>query len=86
MFFAFFFYDIIILQSFQVFLLSTYNNWRIAQCERVDISLIMTPFFLDCPPQDNHGGRMTGEIAMMDVTCEAHCIRARLWQRKNFTH
>lgn len=62
------------------------NNWRIAQCERVDISLIMTLFFLRCPPQDNHGGRMTGEIAMMDVTCEAHCIRARLWQRKNFTH
>lgn len=54
--------------------------------ERVNISLIMTPFFLNCPPEDNDGGRMTCEIAMMDVTCEAHCIRAQLWQRKNFTH
>ena len=54
--------------------------------EHVNISLIMTPFFLDCSLEDNHGGRMTCEIAMMDVTCEAYCIRAQLWQSKNFTH
>jgi len=53
--------------------------------KRVNISLIMTPFFLDYPPEDNYGGRMTCEIVMMDVTCEAHCIRATMATQKLHT-
>lgn len=29
----------------------------VSRTERVDVSLIMTLFFLDCSPEDNHGGR-----------------------------